>query len=541
MLRHYFTLKKITEELACIRDAVVIECFSQEKNTLLFTLFKDEKQLWLHFSSDSQMTSLFLKENFARAKKNSLDLFPSLIGKNVLDVSIDDDDRIIRLRFDAATLSFALFGGPKSNAFITDSDHVILDSFKHKKELIQTKYIQNLSTVIDFFSFHKDETVFKALSKCSLNLGSYYADEVCERCSIDKITIIENNSEQELTKILAEANKLKHECLNSTKFYILQNDAGKKILSLIPLTKYPIIIKEFDSINKAVENKFSTGYSEIDFGAEKRNLAAKLTKTAEKLEHRISIIKDDTSYAKREQEYRSYAELLSCHPQPRQKFGDTISLLDFNNEEITIPLDSQKNLIENSGRYYDKARGTKEEAASRRLMLPVEQKRLDSVRTFISELEKAKTLKELLKIRNKMKKVHGANMDASQTDDSQRFRTFELGEGYTLYVGKNAANNDELTMKFARANDIWFHARGSGGSHVVLKLEKNQKPPKDIIKRAASVAAYYSQARNAKYTPVAYCQKKYVHKSKGAPPGQVTIDREEVVMVEPKLPVQVEG
>ncbi|MDQ1265677.1 MAG: hypothetical protein QG635_828, partial [Bacteroidota bacterium] len=93
----------------------------------------------------------------------------------------------------------------------------------------------------------------------------------------------------------------------------------------------------------------------------------------------------------------------------------------------------------------------------------------------------------------------------------------------------------ELTMKFAKPNDLWIHARGSGGYHAVLNLGKEQKPPKNILKRAAEITAYYSQARNAKYTPVAYCLKKFVHKPKGADPGSVVIGREETIMVEPKL------
>ena len=120
-----------------------------------------------------------------------------------------------------------------------------------------------------------------------------------------------------------------------------------------------------------------------------------------------------------------------------------------------------------------------------------------------------------------------------------KFRKFQLGEGYVLYVGKNAANNDELTMRFAKPNDIWLHARGSSGSHCVIKSEsgkKDEKVPKTILKAAAEIAAFYSGAKNAKYTPVCYTQKKYVHKPKGANVGAVTLQREDIIMVEPRQP-----
>lgn len=119
------------------------------------------------------------------------------------------------------------------------------------------------------------------------------------------------------------------------------------------------------------------------------------------------------------------------------------------------------------------------------------------------------------------------------------YRTFELEEGYVLYVGKNSANNDQLTMRFAKQNDYWFHVRGQSGSHCVLRAPQSKvgKIPKRILEQAAAIAAYYSSARNASWTPVVYTLRKYVRKPKGAAVGAVTLDREEVVMVKPALPI----
>lgn len=128
-------------------------------------------------------------------------------------------------------------------------------------------------------------------------------------------------------------------------------------------------------------------------------------------------------------------------------------------------------------------------------------------------------------------------MEFEKKTPEDKYKRFELGEGFTAFVGKNASNNDELTMRFAKPNDLWFHARGTSGSHVVLKLNKPEKPPKHILEKAAELAAYYSGARNAKYVPVIYTFKKFVRKPKGANIGAVVVSKEEVIMVEPKLPV----
>ena len=91
-------------------------------------------------------------------------------------------------------------------------------------------------------------------------------------------------------------------------------------------------------------------------------------------------------------------------------------------------------------------------------------------------------------------------------------------------------------MKFAKQNDLWMHARGASGSHAVLRMPAGiQKPPTQILQKAAEVTAYYSHARNAKTTPVCYTLRKNVHKPKGAPSGTVTLVREEIILVKPKL------
>lgn len=87
-------------------------------------------------------------------------------------------------------------------------------------------------------------------------------------------------------------------------------------------------------------------------------------------------------------------------------------------------------------------------------------------------------------------------------------------------------------MRFAKHNDLWFHARGVSGSHAVLRHNGKGKTQKILLKKRLP----YSSARNASYTPVAYTEKKYIRKPKGAHPGAVVMEREKVVMVSPGLP-----
>ncbi|HTX98773.1 MAG TPA: NFACT RNA binding domain-containing protein, partial [Bacteroidota bacterium] len=106
-----------------------------------------------------------------------------------------------------------------------------------------------------------------------------------------------------------------------------------------------------------------------------------------------------------------------------------------------------------------------------------------------------------------------------------------------VLAGKSSENNDELTLHVAKPHDLWFHARGSSGSHVVLRVSTGKgEPGKKAREQAAAIAAYYSKMKTAGLVPVAMTEKKYVRKPKGAKAGSVVLEREKVVFVRPGLP-----
>ncbi len=82
-----------------------------------------------------------------------------------------------------------------------------------------------------------------------------------------------------------------------------------------------------------------------------------------------------------------------------------------------------------------------------------------------------------------------------------------------------------------------MHARGLPGAPAVLRLpNRDAQPPKAVVRRAAAVAAYYSKGRGSKLVPVMVTERKYVRSPSGSPPGAVRAEREEVLLVEPRLP-----
>ncbi|HEV2473139.1 MAG TPA: NFACT RNA binding domain-containing protein, partial [Chthonomonadales bacterium] len=105
-------------------------------------------------------------------------------------------------------------------------------------------------------------------------------------------------------------------------------------------------------------------------------------------------------------------------------------------------------------------------------------------------------------------------------------------DGFTILIGKNSRQNEEVTFRQAAANDVWLHARGVPGAHVIIKAG-GRDIPRSAILEAAGLAAYYSQARGSTSVPVDYTLQRHVRHMKGGGPGMVIYDRERTLYAEP--------
>ena len=126
---------------------------------------------------------------------------------------------------------------------------------------------------------------------------------------------------------------------------------------------------------------------------------------------------------------------------------------------------------------------------------------------------------------------------AAVTPNSSSFRTFDVG-GFEVLVGRGAAANDRLSLKVAKPRDFWMHVAGTPGSHVVVRNPDGlEKLPKDVLERAAQLAAWHSKSRTRQgKIEVHLCFAGEVSKRRGAPAGEVTLRRHDVVRVYARNP-----
>ena len=535
MLRHYYTLTHISRELKAIEALELVECFTQDKGVLIMIFFDGKREHVVEFSTNPNIDSLYIRKSFARARKNTLDLFPSIKNKTLHRVILMENERIVRFHFDHISIYFFLFGGSRNNCFIV-KNRKILDSFKDATKHIGNDFDIEKGNTLSINDLPREMGIEAALSKCDLLLGKHYAKEVCTRLQIAPKKSINDFSQAEFELVINSAEQLRAECLESTKYYLYQTEKKDWLLSLIPLQRNLELTEDYTSISEAIQSRIINTFRDRSFSALYNELSTLLSRDLDKIEVNLSHIQHSEKTKERAEIYRKWADLLIAQPNTKMKQGEKCDISDWEGNLISIPLDPKLSLIQNSEKYYDKASKALQSIKERERLLPRmmdRKEKLESIRTL---LHKAQSVKELTNIKKKVAGFMGVRMNTENQNKESRFKTFDLGEGYILYVGKNAANNDELTMKFAKPNDLWFHARGAGGSHVVLRLDKGAKPGKHIMEKAASLTAYYSQQRRAKMTPVAYTYKKYVRKPKGANPGTVVLSKEDVIMARPKSP-----
>jgi predicted ribosome quality control (RQC) complex YloA/Tae2 family protein len=249
---------------------------------------------------------------------------------------------------------------------------------------------------------------------------------------------------------------------------------------------------------------------------------------------------------------RRQADSLAAHLGDASRGMDQIELEDVHEEgkRIIIPLNPVRNPEDNLSRLYKKA-------AKGERGIKIIEMRMDEVRQGITADEEmleeklpalyrfqCRTTDDVDALRKTLKALGDeasllltpARSKQKHTPVSPKpFRRFELPGGWLVLVGRNNKENDLLTHKEAASRDLWFHAEGVAGSHVILKTGGHKSgPPKSVVETAAEIAAFYSKGRNSNLVPVIYTEKRYVRKPRKGAPGLALCTREQTIFVKPR-------
>lgn len=285
----------------------------------------------------------------------------------------------------------------------------------------------------------------------------------------------------------------------------------------------------FEAVHRKARETIMPRY--IDFLIMKASSRARIElQKAERLMHNIT---NDIDEAERYKELRHYGNLLVTYRHNLKAGLENISVRDFDGErKVTIPLDPRLSPDENIRMYFRRAKKGEKGILIMRNRRRAVSNEIGGKRKFIESISKLTDPNEIITL---ISGAHGPVRARRRERRPPRFRTYSLDERHTVYVGRNNAENDYLTHRFAAPRDIWLHAQGVTGSHVILK-GATRSTPKKILETAAAIAAYFSKARHSATVPVIYTEKRYVRKPRKSTPGTAVHERGKTLFVEPSLP-----
>ena len=545
MLSNYYTLQYLASSLAKhVEGKTLTAAFSQEKDQLILAFAGGRENVLISCMPDEN--ACYLHAGFERARRNSVDLFTSCIGLVLGSVSMEPADRVIILSFSGGFRMLIQFFGPKSNVLLLDSNNIIIEAFKTGRTRTGNRYeVAQRETLLDFPFLQKaietgaSSTIFSVVRSSFPSLGTTLTKECLYRSKLQPSSSAGSISREGVAAIQLAIVSLIDDIKTPEARVYLGADEFPERFSIIPLHHLELLVeRRFPDLHEGIRFFISRRRAAAGVEHSKASLLSSIRQQIQKAQRTVSAIGSEISGGYRSDDYERFGSLVMTNHHSIGTGTGEISLSG-DGDVVRIPLDRRLSAVQNAQRYFEKAKRARTAEKEASLRLTSLQSRIAKAEQLLSSIEGAHTkeeVKEYMAAHEHELKEFGIGKKGV-AGEHLPFRVFTVDGGFEVWVGKNSANNDLLTMKHAKPNDLWFHARGSGGSHVVLRVASAPgEPGKKAKEQAAGIAAYYSKMKNASMVPVAMTEKKFVRKPKGSPPGTVVLDREKVIFAEPALP-----
>lgn len=516
MHNNYYFLCKLSEALQQrLIGCVISECFSQSKDELVMRFETTGSPFFIKASLEASFACLSFPENFHRARKNSVDLFADLIGLRVAGIRQFTNERSFAILLNEATTVLFKLHGNRSNIIVLKND-IPVSLFKNSMAADRALVPDALDRTIDWSQ--------EAFMQHHSNPGALYFTfgkrvwQYLSQQSFGTLTI-----EAQWQHILSV-----RQSLENPTFYISLVDAIP-VLTLVPMGD--IIQQGQDPLRAA--NEFYARFTQTQALHQERSAAlsalrAKLQASEGYYQKNFEKLAD----LGQDNNYKIWADLLMANLHAVPPGSERVTLDNFYNNNLPAEIKLKKDLSpqKNAEVFYRKAKNQHIEIRRLEEIVQSKEQEIATLKEQIQALISAASLREV----RGMAGTLGSTSAKSKQEPPLPYHEFAF-QGFKILVGRNAQSNDVLTFKHGYKEDLWLHAKDVAGSHVLIKYQAGKKFPKDVITRAAGLAAYNSKRKNETLCPVIVTPRKFVRKRKGDPAGAVVIEREQVIMVEPRL------
>lgn len=474
-------------------------------------------------------------ENPAQPSTFIMVLRKYLQGAVIESIEQIENDRIVEITVSnkneigdhiQATLIIEIMGKHSNILLVDKSSHKILEVIKHigfsqnsyRTLLPGATYIAPPSTEALNPFMVKDEKLFEILQTQELTaknlqnlfqgLGRDTATELERQLLNDKLATFRNFFGQETNPCLTD-----------------------KSFSCVPFSSKTA--ENFDSLSQLLDIYYKDKAERDRVKQQASELIRRVENELQKNRQKLKKQEKELLATENAEEFRQKGELLTTflHQVPNDQ--DQVILENYyTNQPITIALDKALTPNQNAQRYFKRYQKLKE--AVKYLTDLIEETKatilyLESVETVLNQAG----LDEIAEIREEL--IQTGFIRRRQREKIQKRQKPEqylASDGKTIiYVGRNNLQNEELTFKMARKEELWFHAKDIPGSHVVIS--GNLNPTDEVKTDAAELAAYFSKGRLSNLVQVDMIEVKKLNKPTGGKPGFVTYTGQKTLRVTP--------
>jgi len=468
-----------------------------------------------------------------------------LLGGRILRVRQVDGDRILYVDMEVTgemgdreerRLVLEIMGR-HSNLMLLNGEGKILESAHHvNAEMSRVRQIQpgmmyapppaqdklspdgvTAEALLERLQAKPGQPLEKAVGGAIRGLSAASAEEICARS---------RRGEEDLDAFCARAADFLARMPEMTDPRVLVNADGESadVFPFPYLSRDLNSQKAYPSVSAALEAYFGTRDQQDRLRQKSASMVRMLKTQIERCEKKLFLQEEELAGAARMDEYRIMGEVLNANLYALEKGEPEVKLPNWYDPEggtITIPMDTRLTPSQNAQKYfkkYQKARNARQVAAEQKEKTLAE---LDFLEGMLLDVGKCVSESELEEIRAELVEKGYAKRSTNRRQQrnlppSKPYR-YRSADGIEILVGKNAAQNDRLTLG-AKPEETWLHAKDMPGSHVIIRQEG--EVPLTTLKQAAQLAAWYSKGQHSSQVPVDYCARKYVKKALRRGAGQ---------------------
>ena len=559
------TVYALTKELSekCI-GAKIDKIQQPERDMLIFHLRAPGENRKLLFSAGSGKARVHFSsasfENPAEPPMFCMLLRKHLTGARILSVTQPDFERLICFELETYDEMgvrthkklIAELMGKNSNLVLVGADGIILDCLRrmsyagenlrcllpgmlYRLPPAQTKlpfFTSDMETVREKLrAADREVPIEKRLMDSFSGLSPLLCRELAYRAGED------------LFKLPEELEKLRT-LVSEDRFTpcILSENGKPKEFAFSDILQYGESYDKqfFDSFSGMLDS-FYTERDRFDQQYRRSQELRRRVKTVrDRVQRKLSSQIEELRLSEDREKVRREAELMTANIYRIKKGQRVLSCENYYEDGsplIGIALDPLKTPQQNAAaRYkqYNKLKGAYEHLS---VLIAENEKELDYLNSVLSEIDLSVSEKDVSDIRAELIEAGYIKMNRNSRERKAKMSSplkYISGDGYEILVGKNNAQNDELTLRIARRTDLWLHVQKIHGSHVIIRCDGTE-PPERTVEQAAELAAYYSQNRDGGKTAVDYTMVRNVRKPSGALPGQVVYTDFSTILVQPLL------